>query len=186
MRLPAAIPTTALRVSLACSAIALLAACTGELNRSVGPVGASLPDLGAAATPVAEGVPAVRDESWRFNEIDRASWDVVVIAAPRGQVETNPAPDFTPKVMVGRGASSESMPTAESAVIVDSDGGRVALEGLADPFRAAWSLIESPYGLFARPPWSVVNAPTADAYEVLQHTATPIAASEAPEAPVGE
>ena len=167
-------------------ALTALAACTGDLNRNVGPLGASLPDLEPSSTQVAEGASTGRDEAWRFDEIDRATWDVVVIAAPRGQVETNPAPDFTPAVMVGRGVSSEAMPTAETAVIVTSDGGRVALSGLADPFRAAWSLIESPYGLVVRPPWSVVIAPSPGAYEVLPHTVGPIETSDAPETPVGE
>lgn len=180
-------PTPAVLIAgLGALAIATLAACTGELNRNVGPLGASLPDLEPTTTPVAEGGLTARDESWRFSTIDRASWEVLVIAAPRGQVETNPAPDFTPEVMVGRGASSEAMPTAESAVIVTSDDGRVALAGLADPFRAAWSLIESPYGLVVRPPWSVVIAPSPGAYEVLPHTVGPIETGDAPETPLGE
>lgn len=166
--------------------VATLAACTGDLNRSVGPLGASLPDLDPKAAPVAEGASAERRGDWRFDQIDRADWEVVVIAAPRGQVETNPAPDFTPPVMVGRGVPSEAMPTAETAVIVTSDGGRVALSGLADPFRAAWSLIESPYGLVVRPPWSVVIAPGPGAYEVLPHTVSTIEARDAAESSVGE
>lgn len=176
------------RLAPPCAAVALasLAACTGDLNRSVGPLGASLPDLDAATVPATAGTPSEREAAWRFGEVDRGSWEVLVIAAPRGQVETNPAPDFTPEVMVGRGVSSESMPTAETATIVASDGGRVALEGLADPFRAAWSLIESPYGLVVRPPWSVAIAPTASAYEVLPHTVAPAPAAAASEAPVGE
>ena len=102
-----------------------------------------------------------------------------VIAAPRGQVETNPTPDFTPTVMAGRDVDSAAMPTAETAVIVASDGGRVALDGLADPFRAAWSLIESPYGLVVRPPWSVVLGPLPARYEVLPQTASAVQAGPA-------
>ncbi len=167
-------------------ALAALAACTGDLNRNVGPLGTTLPDLDPSPPRLAAEEAPGQDDSWRFNEVDRGSWEVLVIAAPRGQVETNPAPDFTPPVMVGRGVSSEAMPTAETAVIVTSDGGRVALSGLADPFRAAWSLIESPYGLVVRPPWSVVIAPGPGAYEVLPHTVSTIKASDAAESSVGE
>lgn len=168
-----AAPLLRLRVS-ALLAVASLAACTGNLNRGVGPMGATLPDLAAPATSVAEGIPAEPDETWQFTEVDRGSWEILVIAAPRGQVETNPAPGFTPRVMPGRGVESRAMPTAESAVLVSSDGGRVALDGLADPFRAAWSLIESPYGLVVRPPWSAVVSPSPASYEVLPHTVAPI------------
>jgi hypothetical protein len=168
---------------LAGGLIAALAACTGQLNRGTGPLGTTLPDLEAPTANVADGSPSESTEGWRFSEVDRGSWELVVIAAPRGQVETNPTPDFTPTVMAGRDVDSAAMPTAETAVIVASDGGRVALDGLADPFRAAWSLIESPYGLVVRPPWSAVLGPLPARYEVLPQTASAAQAEPAIEEP---
>lgn len=149
-------------------------------------MGASLPDLESQTVMVADGSPSERQDDWRFDEIDRESWEVLVIAVPRGQVETNPSPDFTPTVMAGRGVDSRAMPTARTAVIVSSDDGRVALEGLADPFRAAWSLIESPYGLIVRPPWSTVLAPSPSGFEVLPHTVSPASTGEVSEPSVVE
>jgi hypothetical protein len=178
--------TPLLALASASLSFAGLSACTGELNRGTGPLGATLPDLEPTTARATDVNLAEQDESWQFSEIDRASWEVVVIAAPRGQVETNPSPDFTPAVMVGRGVDSRAMPTAASAVIVSSDGGRVALEGLADPFRAAWSLIESPYGLIVRPPWSTVIAPTPSSFEVLPHSVAATPNAHGSEPSVGE
>lgn len=140
-------------------ATSLLVACTGRLNEATGPMGASLPDLSPTVPPTASTMTPEVDASWRPGVVDRSQWTVVEIAAPRGQVETNPTPAFEVAVMPGRGAPSDAMPTAGSAVSVAEDGGRVALQGIADPFRSAWSLIESPYGLVVRPPWARVVGP---------------------------
>ena len=135
-------------------------------------MGASLPDLSPTVPPTAATSPPEVDASWRPSVVDRSQWTIVEIAAPRGQVETNPTPAFEVVVMPGRGVPSDAVPTAGSAVSVSEDGGRVALEGVADPFRSAWSLIESPYGLVVRPPWARVIGPR-PAYSV---TAAPTTA----------
>lgn len=144
---------------LATVACIALPGCTGDLNRGTGPMGASLPDLSPEFTEADPGTPSERDPEWAWSTIDRRGWETVVIAAPRGQVETNPTPDFTPAVMAGREVDADTYPTAASAVVVKVDGNREAALGAADPLRAAWSLIESPYGLVVRPPWSRVVEP---------------------------
>lgn len=148
-------------------------ACTGQLNQATGVRGADLPDLSPEPPALPEmmvdldsailpqDLPQdLRDGRWTPMPIDRTGWPTVVVLVPRGQVEVNPTPQFRDRLMPGRDSSSRSLPTPGQAVSTCTDDGRVALSGVADPFRSAWSLVESPVGLVVHPPWQVVIEPS--------------------------
>lgn len=156
---PLALGTTLLVASL-------LSGCTGSLNASDSLLGSDLPDLCAPAA-----VPAAASDGSAPSlngSLDRSHWATTSVRIERRQVEVQP--HYASVVRYGRGnATTPSTtparnaglwPTPSTALETSTDGGTLALEGLAAPFHAAFDLVAMPVRMILQPPASTVRSPS--------------------------
>ena len=94
----------------------------------------------------------------------RAHWSPVVVAVP--MASTIHEPTYVDRPLTGHGSttagrytSPTAFPTAESALVVETDAGEVILSALIAPAAAALDLVEAPVRMIISPPWTALEGP---------------------------
>ncbi|MAC19830.1 MAG: hypothetical protein CMJ23_09200 [Phycisphaerae bacterium] len=137
-----------------------------------------LPALSEGATPetssLRTGDPSLASSS--EDPWDRSDWKRVQIRIPTASVRHEPTYVDRPiaagsPTTAGRKVPSDDFPTANTALIVETDPGVVIFSGVLAPFAAAWDLVESPIRMILTPPWSVQEGPDAS-WALLPEPAT--------------
>ena len=146
---------------------AALAGCTGNLNRTEGPLftspDQSLSDLSAnlpSAVSTFDATSATRG----FAPVgDRATWEKTTIEVNQRQVESNPT--YVTAALYDKSMARQRGDYPTTATVLEEDGndGSQALEAIAGPVRTAWDLVVSPIRMVIRTPNSTVLRPLAPA-----------------------
>ena len=135
--------------------LAPLQACLNNSDTLTGAGPDPLPDL-APTTPET----TTRSTGPSLKGLDRRNWEVVTVAAPRGQVERQPTYD-EPLVMNGGDArNGKTFPTVTDAMRLGSDPGAAAEEGALEAGWPAAMLVLSPVRMvMGQPPWLTMQSP---------------------------
>lgn len=125
----------------------------------------SLVDASPSTTPAG-------DDPWA-----RTHWEATRIEIPMGSTIHEPTYVDRPIAAgsdrtAGRDVSPVAFPTPGSALVVETDGGTVALSAGVAPFAAVLDLVGAPVRMILTPPWTPQVAPT-PAWELLPSARIP-------------
>jgi hypothetical protein len=141
---------------LAACAVAPLSACLNNSDTLANAGPDPLPDLQPAATP---GAPT-RSAGPSVTGLDRRNWQVVQVAAPRGQVQRQPTYDEPLVLNGGSARNGDTFPTTADAMKLGSDPGAAASEGALEAGWPAVMLVLSPVRMvLGEPPWLTMQSP---------------------------
>jgi len=140
--------------ALACL-LPMVAGCLNANDSITGAQDDALPDLGPEPTPR-----AVNSTGPSVQGLDRRNWPVMVVAAPRGQVEHQPT-YAEPFVMNGGDArNGETFPSVADAMRLGTPVDKAAAEGAVESVWPAVLMIASPARMaLGMPPWLTVRGP---------------------------
>lgn len=143
------------RLALPLAALAL-SACLNDSDTLTDAGRDPLPDLEGApppATPSRSAGPSVQS-------LDRRNWQVVTVAAPRGQVEHQPTYDEPLVLNGGSARNGETFPTAQSAMAGGATVDAAAGEGALEAGWPAVMLVLVPFRMVTgEAPWITMQAP---------------------------
>jgi len=143
------------RLALPLCALAL-SACLNDSDTLTDAGPDPLPDLAGEPPPVTP----TRSAGPSVQGLDRRNWQVVTVAAPRGQVEHQPTYD-EPLVMNGNAArNGDAFPTPQSAMDGGAEIDAAAAEGALEAGWPAVMLVLSPFRMVTgEAPWITMQAP---------------------------
>ena len=106
----------------------------------------------------------------------RADWSPVVVAVPMASTVHQPTYVDRPlpahgSTTGGRYTSPTAFPTAESALVVETDTGGVILSAVIAPVTAALDLVVAPVRMILCPPWTALEGPEGG-WVLLPHSRT--------------
>ncbi len=144
------------RVAMGCATTLALGACLNQSNTLTHAGNDPIPDLNSpmpSTAPAAASPPSLKG-------LDRRNWDVQVVDAPRGQVQTRPSYS---EVLVLNGTDArdgKTFPTVADSLYLSSSVGAAATEGAAAVVWPAFLLLVSPVRMATgQPPWLIIDGP---------------------------
>lgn len=143
------------RLALPLLALAL-PACLNDSDTITGAGPDPLPDLAGDPPPAQP----TRSTGPSLQGLDRRNWQMVTVAAPRGQVEHQPTYAEPLVLEGGLARNGEAFPTVESAMKGGASVDAAAAEGALEAGWPAVLLVVSPFRMVTgEAPWIIVQSP---------------------------